>query len=133
MAWTLLPQALIGAGLALAVPALSHAALDRPPLAVQGAWSIAARHAGVVVGLLLLTPLLVADLNTQSDRAQEAGAARGAGLAAAVRGQAPAGQRAGAPGGVHRQRERARSDAGLPQPAPARVRAADLRRHRSGP
>lgn len=75
VAWTLVPQAMIGGGLALALPALSHVALERPPLAVQGAWSIAARHAGVVLGLLLLTPLLVADLNTQSDRAQEAGAA----------------------------------------------------------
>jgi MFS family permease len=74
VAWTLLPQAMIGAGLALALPALSHAALQDPPLAIQGAWSIAARHAGVVIGLLLLTPLLVSDLNTQSDRAQAAGA-----------------------------------------------------------
>ncbi|MGN6379404.1 MAG: MFS transporter [Gaiellales bacterium] len=73
--WTLAPQVAVGVGLALAVPALSHAALQRGPLAVEGAWSIAARHAGVVLGLVILTPILVTDLTTQSARAEQGGAA----------------------------------------------------------
>jgi MFS family permease len=72
--WTIVPQLLIGAGLALAVPALSQLALQRRPLPVQGAWTIAARHAGVVIGLVILTPLLVSDLEAQSKRAEQAGA-----------------------------------------------------------
>jgi hypothetical protein len=72
--WTIVPQLLIGAGLALAVPALSQLALQRRPLPVQGAWTIAARHAGVVIGLVILTPLLVSDLGAQSKRAEQAGA-----------------------------------------------------------
>jgi hypothetical protein len=75
VAWTFAPQVAIGVGLALAVPALSHAALQRGPLAVEGAWSIAARHAGVVLGLLVLTPILVTDLTTQSVKAEQGGAA----------------------------------------------------------
>jgi MFS family permease len=75
VAWTFAPQIAIGVGLALAVPALSHAALQKGPLAVEGGWSIAARHAGVVLGLLVLTPILVTDLTTQSAKAEQGGAA----------------------------------------------------------
>lgn len=75
IAWTLAPQVLIGVGLALALPTLSHAALERHPLAVHGAWTVSFRHAGVVLGLLLLTPILVTDLSTQTARAQDAGSA----------------------------------------------------------
>jgi hypothetical protein len=39
---------------------------------VHGAWTIAARHAGVVAALALLTPVFVADLERQEDRAEEA-------------------------------------------------------------
>jgi MFS family permease len=75
--WTIAPQVLVGAGLALAFSGLSEAALvGRGPQELHGAVTVAARHAGIVLGLLLLTPLLVADLDRQSVAAEEAGAAR---------------------------------------------------------
>lgn len=71
--WTIAPQILIGLGLGLTVGALTEVALQgRAPQAVHGGWTIAARHAGVVLGILLLTPVFVADLDRQSDRAQNA-------------------------------------------------------------
>jgi MFS family permease len=75
-AWTLAPQVLAGAGLGLLVPALTHAAIP-PGGRVEPAASItiAARHAGVVLGLLALTPLFTADLNAQRDRTERAGLA----------------------------------------------------------
>ena len=48
---------LIGLGLGLAVTALTHAALaGRSPQAIHGGWTIAARHIGVVLGLIVLVP-----------------------------------------------------------------------------
>jgi MFS family permease len=76
-AWTVAPQILVGAGLALAVTALTEAALaGRGAQAPDGAVTIAARHAGVVLGLLLLTPVLVDDLERQHGAAERAGTAR---------------------------------------------------------
>ena len=40
---------------------------------VHGGWTIAARHAGVVVGLLLLTPIFTAGLERNEDDALAAG------------------------------------------------------------
>jgi MFS family permease len=72
--WTLAPQLLVGAGLALSLGALTEAALaGRSPAAIHGGWTIAARHAGVVLGLVLLTPVFVADLDKQRDRATAKG------------------------------------------------------------
>ena len=45
---------------------------ERLPRAVQGGWTIAARHAGVVLGLALLTPVFVSDLRSAQVPAQEA-------------------------------------------------------------
>ena len=74
--WTVLPQVLVGAGLGLALSALTERALHgRSPQAVHGGWTIAARHAGVVVGLLLLTPVFTSALDRNEDRALRAGAA----------------------------------------------------------
>ena len=74
--WTVLPQVLVGAGLGLALSALTERALHgRSPQAVHGGWTIAARHAGVVVGLLVLTPVFTAALDRNEDRALRAGAA----------------------------------------------------------
>ena len=74
--WTLAPQLLVGAGLGLALSALTERALHgRSPQAVHGGWTIAARHAGVVVGLLLLTPIFTSALDRNEDRALRAGAA----------------------------------------------------------
>jgi MFS family permease len=73
--WTLAPQVLIGAGLALSLGALTEAALaGRSPAAIHGGWTIASRHAGVVLGLVLLTPVFVGDLDTQRGRATQKGA-----------------------------------------------------------
>jgi MFS family permease len=74
--FTVPPQVLIGVGLGAALPALIGAALrDRHPLVRHGAWTIASRHAGVVLGLLVLSPLFSTDLVTASDQALQAGAA----------------------------------------------------------
>jgi MFS family permease len=73
IAWTVLPQVLIGVGLGLTVGALTQTALaGRSPQAVHGGWTIASRHLGVVLGILLLTPVFVADLDRQQDRAEDA-------------------------------------------------------------
>jgi MFS family permease len=74
--WTLPPQVLIGLGLGLAVTALTHAALaGRSPQAIHGGWTIAARHAGVVLGLIVLVPIFQADLDKERDQALQAGTA----------------------------------------------------------
>ena len=74
--WTIAPQALIGVGLGLSVSALTERALaGRSPQAVHGGWTIASRHAGVVVGLVLLTPVFTNALDQRRDDALQAGAA----------------------------------------------------------
>ena len=74
--WAVPPQILIGAGLGLAISALTERALaGREPQAVHGGWTIASRHAGVVLGLLLLTPVFTSSLDTYRHKALEAGAA----------------------------------------------------------
>ena len=71
--WTLAPQVLVGLGLGLAVDSLTTAALgDRVPRALHGGWTIAARHAGVVMGLAILTPIFTADLRRAETPAKEA-------------------------------------------------------------
>ena len=73
LAWTLGPQLLVGLGLGLSVDSLTAAALrDRIPRALQGGWTIAARHAGVVAGLAILTPIFTADLRHAETPAKEA-------------------------------------------------------------
>ena len=74
--WTIPPQILVGAGLGLTVGGLTeHALRNRPDQVVQGGWTIAARHAGVVVGLVLLAPVLTTALEENRDEAIRAGAA----------------------------------------------------------
>jgi MFS family permease len=73
LAWTVAPQVLVGLGLGLSVDSLTAAALrDRVPRALHGGWTIAARHAGVVVGLAILTPIFTADLRHAETPAKEA-------------------------------------------------------------
>jgi predicted MFS family arabinose efflux permease len=73
LVWTVAPQVLIGLGLGLSVDSLTAAALrDRVPRALHGGWTIAARHAGVVVGLAILTPIFTADLRHAETPAKEA-------------------------------------------------------------
>lgn len=70
------PQILVGVGLALALPVLTKAALgDSDPHGLRGARTIAARHAGIVVGIVLLTPVLTWQLESQEDAGRAAGTA----------------------------------------------------------
>ena len=74
--WTIPPQILVGAGLGLTVGGLTTLALrGRPDQVVHGGWTLSARHAGVVVGLLLLAPVLTSALDESRDEAIRAGAA----------------------------------------------------------
>jgi MFS family permease len=76
VALTLPPQILVGVGLALVLSALTETALGgRAPQAIHGGWTISARHAGVVIGLLALTPIFTADIAQQRDDAINAGTA----------------------------------------------------------
>jgi MFS family permease len=73
LGWTVAPQALIGLGLGLTIDSLTYAALrDRFPRALHGGWTIGARHAGVVLGLVILTPVFTADLRDAQTPATEA-------------------------------------------------------------
>jgi hypothetical protein len=75
-AWTIPPQILVGAGLALALAGLTELALDgRAGQVVHGGWTLSARHAGVVLGLILLAPVLTDALEQSQDEAIRAGAA----------------------------------------------------------
>ena len=74
--WTVPPQMLIGVGLGLTLSALTERALrGRASQVLHGGWTIASRHAGVVLGLLLLTPLFTAALDRNQDEALAAGTA----------------------------------------------------------
>jgi MFS family permease len=76
VALTLPPQILVGIGLSLVLSALTETALGgRAPQAIHGGWTISARHAGVVIGLLALTPVFTADIAQQRDDAITAGTA----------------------------------------------------------
>jgi MFS family permease len=73
---TVPPQILVGIGLALVLSALTETALaGRAPQAIHGGWTISARHAGVVIGLLALTPIFTHDIAVQRHDAIEAGTA----------------------------------------------------------
>jgi MFS family permease len=76
VALTLPPQVLVGVGISLVLSALTETALaGRSPQAIHGGWTISARHAGVVVGLLALTPIFTADIARQRHDAIDAGTA----------------------------------------------------------
>jgi MFS family permease len=84
--WTLAPQLAIGLGLGLALATLIGASVgdagagDEPSAAAHvagpAAWTVAARHAGIVIGLLALTPIFTADLEGVRPPAERAGLAR---------------------------------------------------------
>jgi MFS family permease len=74
--WTIPPQILIGGGLGLTVAGLTELALrGRPDQVAHGGWTLAARHAGVFLGLVLLAPVLTSALDENRDEAIRAGAA----------------------------------------------------------
>lgn len=71
-ALTLQPQLLIGIGLALALPVLTLAAVGgRDPLGSRASSTIAARHAGIVIGIVALAPILSGQLESQRSAAQD--------------------------------------------------------------
>jgi len=73
LAWTIGPQVLVGLGLGLTLDLLTVQAMSgRTPHAVHGGWTIAARHAGVVLGLAILTPVFTADLRSAQPSAEDA-------------------------------------------------------------
>lgn len=76
-AWTIAPQMAIGAGLGLALGALIGVIVEAGGAGSSraAAWTIAARHAGVVIGLLVLTPIFTADLEAARAPAERAGLA----------------------------------------------------------
>jgi MFS family permease len=76
IALTLPPQLLVGVGLSLVLSALTETALaGRAPQAIHGGWTISARHAGVAIGLVALTPLFTADIAEQRRDGIDAGTA----------------------------------------------------------
>jgi MFS family permease len=76
VALTVPPQILVGIGLALVLSALTETALHgRAPQAIHGGWTISSRHAGVAVGLIVLTPVFTADIADQRNDAIDAGTA----------------------------------------------------------
>lgn len=76
VAYVIPPQILAGIGLALVLSALTEAAVSgRSAAGIHGGWTIAARHAGVVVGLLILTPIFTAQLETERINALDASTA----------------------------------------------------------
>jgi predicted MFS family arabinose efflux permease len=71
--WTLPAQVLIGLGLGMTIDSLTQIALrERLPHTLHGGWTIAARHAGIVVGLAILTPIFTHDLHAAEQPAKEA-------------------------------------------------------------
>lgn len=73
LGWTVAPQALVGLGLGLTVDRLTSQALElRLPRVRHAGWTVGARHAGVVAGLAILTPVFTADLLDAQVTAQEA-------------------------------------------------------------
>jgi MFS family permease len=76
VALTVPPQLLVGVGLALVLSALTETALaGRAPQAIHGGWTISARHAGVAIGLILLTPVFTSDIAQQRHDAIDASTA----------------------------------------------------------
>jgi MFS family permease len=70
LGWMIIALTLVGTGLGLAFPPLTAAALQSAgPAAARAAKTVAARDAGIIVGLLVLTPAFIDQLNKAPDRA----------------------------------------------------------------
>lgn len=69
--WVLASLSLAGIGLGIVIPTLSRIALSSADAGTAaGAWSISARHLGLVAGLLIVTPILTSDLSREGERAK---------------------------------------------------------------
>ncbi|MDO8184857.1 MFS transporter [Conexibacter sp. JD483] len=74
VAWTLLPQALAGLGMGMALPAFAGELLpERTPH--DAAWLLTIRHAGIALVLIAVAPLIAHQLDTTTERAKERGVA----------------------------------------------------------
>lgn len=74
--WVVAALAIAGAGLGLLLPGLTQRVLDDAgPSTTGAAHTVWIRHAGLVAGILLLTPLLAADLTTAGQNAKLRGVA----------------------------------------------------------
>lgn len=74
VAWTLIPQALAGVGMGMALPAFAGELLpERTPH--DAAWLLTIRHAGIAVVLIAVAPLSAAQLEETTRRGQERGVA----------------------------------------------------------
>ena len=109
--WTVLPQAMAGAGLGLALPALAGDLLPEDT-AEQAANLLAIRHAGITVALILLAPVAAAQLDEAVADTRVQGAALVLDARAAAARQALAGRHAA---GRHRSRRPARPARGRPR------------------
>jgi MFS family permease len=72
--WTLIPQLLAGAGIGLALPRLAGRLLPERS-AADAARLLTARHAGIALALLVLAPVVSANLDSATERAKERGVA----------------------------------------------------------
>jgi len=69
--WVIAALAIAGAGVGLLLPGLTQRVLsDAGPSTAGAAHTVWARHAGLVAGILLLTPLLTTDLNSAAGSAK---------------------------------------------------------------
>jgi MFS family permease len=71
--WLGVALALVGAGLGIAGERLSEAALEEGAIE-PAAWSVAARHLGLVLGLVLVAPMLASGIDSATNHATDAGA-----------------------------------------------------------
>jgi hypothetical protein len=74
VAWTLLPQALAGLGMGMALPALAGGLLPEHT-AHDVARTLAVRHAGIALALVALAPVVAHQLESATERAREQGVA----------------------------------------------------------
>jgi predicted MFS family arabinose efflux permease len=72
--WTVIPQALAGAGMGLSLPALAGRLLPERN-ARDAAWLLMARHAGIALALVALAPVVSSNLDSATLRARERGVA----------------------------------------------------------
>ena len=72
--WTLVPQLLAGAGIGLALPQLAGRLLPERS-AAEAARLLTARHTGIALALVILAPVVSANLDSATERAKERGVA----------------------------------------------------------
>ena len=69
--WAIASLSLAGLGTGLVVPGLTRSALGEGIELKSAVWTVPARQAGLIAGLLILTPLLSADVTSSVNRVQD--------------------------------------------------------------